>query len=246
MKNHLSPIFWGAANHAEFVKGIQHSINQIQPQGIFTGDNLFTYGRNLSFLDDVRFMEAFNKNVETDIERAIIWRNYVLCWAARNSMRIEGDFVECACYKGITARIVCDYVEIGNSDKHYYLYDLFEHTPDMIHHSLPELGSDLYTKVKQRFSDLERVHVTQGPVPEVLKQIAPEKIALLHIDLNNAPAEIGALELLFDRVSPGGAIILDDYGWLAYRAQKEAEDPFFEKHGYRVLELPTGQGMVIK
>ena len=246
MKNYLTNMFWGPSNHNEFFKGVQHAINQLTPHGIFTGDNIFTFGRNLSFLDDEKFMSAFSKHVETDAEKAIIWRLNILCWAAQQSLRIEGDFVECACYKGISARIVCDYVEFEKRDKKYYLYDLFEHSSEMEHHSMPEHGTDLYTLVKQRFADLPQVHVTQGAVPEILHRVSPEKIAFLHLDLNNAPAEIGALELLFDRVSTGGVIILDDYGWLAYRAQKEAEDPFFEKRGYRVLELPTGQGLVIK
>jgi len=68
----------------------------------------------------------------------------------------------------------------------------------------------------------------------------------MHLDLNNADAEIGALKLLFERMVPGAVLVLDDYGWLAYRAQKLAEDPWFAQRGYRVLELPTGQGLLIK
>lgn len=45
---------------------------------------------------------------------------------------------------------------------------------------------------------------------------------------------------------PGGLIVLDDYGWLGYRAQKEAEDAFFAERSYMVLELPTGQGLIVK
>lgn len=42
-------------------------------------------------------------------------------------------------------------------------------------------------------------------------------------------------------------IILDDYEWsMIYRPQKLAEDPWFEARGYRVMPLPTGQGLVIK
>ena len=41
-------------------------------------------------------------------------------------------------------------------------------------------------------------------------------------------------------------IVLDDYGWSLYRAQKQAEDAFFAERGYLVLELPTGQGLVVK
>ena len=246
MKNYLTNMFWGPADHDQFANGIQQAINQVVPNGIFTGDNIFTFGRNLSFLDDEKFMAAFSQHVETDAEKAIIWRINILCWAALQSLRVEGDFVECACYKGISARIVCDYIEFGKTNKNYYLYDLFEHSVEMDHHSMPEHSSNLYTLVKQRFSDLQQVHITQGAVPDVLHLVSPDKIAFLHLDLNNTSAELGALELLFDRVSTGGIIILDDYGWLAYRAQKEAEDPFFERRGYRVLELPTGQGLVIK
>lgn len=246
MKNHLTKVFFGPADFDKFVEGMQLAIHQLPPNGIFTGDNLFTFGRNLSFLDDAEFMAAFDKHAETDIEKAVIWRYHVLCWAARNGMRLEGDFVECACYKGTSARIVCDYLDFGNSGKQYYLYDLFEHDAGMDHHIMPEHGADLFGRVKQRFADLPNVHVTQGSVPETLHQIAPEKIAFLHLDINSVAAEVGALEFLFDRIVPGGVIVLDDYGWLGYSAQKEAEDPFFAARGYRVLELPTGQGMVIK
>lgn len=248
MQNHLTNMFWGLANHTEFIKGLQHGVNQLAGQdGIYTGDNLFTYHRNLSFLEDEKLMAAFRKHATTQVEQAILWRVSIVAWAARNGMRLEGDFVECACYKGTTARIVCDYLDFNSQpDRHYYLYDLFEHDASMPHHSMPEHSAQLYEAVKQRFADTSNVTITQGKVPDVLKQVAPEKIAFMHIDLNNAEAEIGALELLFDRMVPGAVLILDDYGWLAYRPQKLAEDPWLEKRGYRVMELPTGQGLLIK
>lgn len=40
-------------------------------------------------------------------------------------------------------------------------------------------------------------------------------------------------------------MLLDDCGGYAYRAQQRAEDAFFAAQGYKVLELPTGQGLVI-
>jgi len=191
-------------------------------------------------------MKAFDAHAQTQLEQSVIWRRSVLCWAGWHGMNIEGDFVECACYMGTAARIVCDYVELGKSEKHYYLYDLFEHTEEMEHHSLSEHGAGLYEQVKQRFSDIERVVVTQGSVPQILQSVVPEKVAFLHLDLNNAEAELGTMELLYDRITPGGIIVLDDYGWLGYRDQKLALDPFFEARGHKVLELPTGQGLVIK
>lgn len=111
---------------------------------------------------------------------------------------------------------------------------------------MPAHGGGLYEEVRKKFVDFPNVIVTQGRVPEVLDQVSPQKIAFLHLDLNNVDAEIGALEVLFDRMVPGAVMVLDDYGWLAYREQKLAEDEWLGKRGYRVLELPTGQGLVIK
>lgn len=249
MKNHVTTAFYGLQEkQPEFINGIQHSLNQISLQhGIYTGDNLFTYHRNLGFLDDEKFMSAFNKHASTLEEQGLLWRLSTVTWAALNGMRLDGDFVEIACYKGTTARIVCDYLDLAAYPKRqYYLYDLFEHDASMQHHSMPEHGENLYEQVKQRFSDVPNVVVTQGKVPDILTEVAPQKIAFIHLDLNSADAEVGALEILFDRMVPGAVMILDDYGWLAYREQKLAEDPWFAKRGYRVLELPTGQGLLIK
>jgi hypothetical protein len=83
-------------------------------------------------------------------------------------------------------------------------------------------------------------------VPEALAGSAPARIAFLHLDMNSSRAEVGALQLLYDRLLPGAFLLLDDYGWYAYREQKLAEDAFFEKRGVGVLELPTGQGLLVK
>lgn len=231
-----------------FFQHLQQTINNTMTGGIFTGDNLFTFNRNLGFLEDTAFMKAREKHVETKIEESIIWRNHVQCWAAKSVLarKIPGDFVECGCYKGVSVGIICDYVDFANSGRHYYLYDLFEHDDSMVHHALDAHGPDLFDAVKQRFSGYSNITVSKGFIPDVLDEVAPETIAFLHIDLNNAPAEIGALDRLFSRVSPGGIVIFDDYGWLGYHAQKDAEDPWLAERGYQVLELPTGQGLLFK
>jgi hypothetical protein len=41
-------------------------------------------------------------------------------------------------------------------------------------------------------------------------------------------------------------IVLDDYGWNAHRTRKLSADVFMLEHGLSVLELPTGQGLVVK
>jgi O-methyltransferase len=104
----------------------------------------------------------------------------------------------------------------------------------------------LYESVRERFARFTNVTVVKGVLPEALDRAAPERIGFLHIDLNSPRAEIGVLGRVFDRVSPGGVIVFDDYGWKMFHKQKEAEDDFMRRRGYEIIELPTGQGLVVK
>lgn len=249
MQNHLvAEAFYNLKDKNSFYVGFRQVLNAVgTPNGTYFSDQLFTFHRNLSFLEDQVFVDAFNRNMKTPQERGVIWRNAVVLWGFRNGLRLEGDFVECACYRGSTARVMCEATDFGSlTDRRYYLYDLFEHDSSMKHHAMPAHSKSLYESVRARFADMPNVIVTQGKVPKVLDKVAPEKIAFMHLDLNNAGAELGALKILFERMVPGAIMVLDDYGWLAYREQKLAEDPWLLERGYRVLELPTGQGLVIR
>jgi len=247
MLNHLKAIFYGVKDYQAFCTLIQSAITQIKvQQGIFTGDNLIAFNRNLSFLEDAPLMAAFNAHADQPEEQAALWRTAVSAYFARRAMALPGDIVECACYRGTTARIICDYVDFGESGKEMWLYDLFEHQDAMAHHAMPTHGAGLYEFVRNRFADLPNVHVVKGEVPSILAAQAPETVAHLHLDLNDVTAELAALEVFYDRVVPGGTIVFDDYGWLTYRDQKLAEDAFLSTRGAGILELPTGQGLLIK
>lgn len=246
MPHYLSSAFFSVHDGKGFGESLQAAINCTRSDGLFTGDNLFTFAKNLSFLGNEKFMEAFGRHAQTDIEKGIIWRTYVLCWAAAQGLRREGDFVECGTYKGTSAHIILDYLDFDKSHRNFHLYDLFEHAPQMSHVKLPEHGAQLHEGVCKRFADHPSVKIFKGSVEDTLPGSAPERIAFLHIDMNNAKAEQFALETLYPRVADGAFIVLDDYGWLRYSAQKEVADMYLNKLGHQVLELPTGQGLVIK
>jgi O-methyltransferase len=234
----------GVLDAEEFFKTRDRLIEQFaHKDAVFAGDNLITWGKTLGFLRDPKFGAVVNANTRSGIERSTVWRLSTLVWAARQVSGLEGDFVECACYRGSSVRTVMDMVDI--SHRRYFLYDLFEHDETMPHGAMPEHSATLLEEVRARFPE-PNVIITQGRVPESLEIAAPEKIAFMHLDLNNREAEIGALEKLWDRIVPGGVLILDDFGWCGYMPQYVAETDWFAARGYSILELPTGQGMVIK
>jgi O-methyltransferase len=94
----------------------------------------------------------------------------------------------------------------------------------------------------KRFEGYANLRVIKGVIPDVLDDGCPDKISFLHLDMNAAKAEIGALEVLFEKMVPGGFVVLDDFGHSRHRNQFTAERAWFKAHGHEVLELPTGQG----
>lgn len=217
---------------------------------VYAGDNVILFNRTLGFLQDERFMSAFTANVRTEQEKSLALRLNTLVWAAEQALPVDGDFVECGVLHGFCSAVIADYLEFGKLDKTLYLYDTFEGIPEEFNsenRSNPEsVGAGAYEGVVERFSQYPNVRIVKGIVPETFAKAVPESVAFLHLDMNSSKSEIAALEELFDRVSAGGVVVFDDYGWEGYEAQKIAEDAFMAKRGYRILELPSGQGLLIK
>ena len=66
----------------------------------------------------------------------------------------------------------------------------------------------------------------RGMVPDTLSQVTATAICYLSLDMNNTAPEIAAAEHFWDRLVPGGIIVLDDYGWRKQINQNIAFDRF--------------------
>lgn len=252
-----------------FVYGFNHFVSGVLSRAhlsVFWGNLLLTLNKSAGFLEDEKFNLCLRKiegSHQYDAYRApqsIAWRLHTLVWAAASAAKLPGDFVECGVFKGDMSWVITELLDFAKLDKTFYLYDTFagfaekysspQDFPDAPNFydyaNLVYSDESIYPEVKKRFAHLSNVEVVKGIVPDVLAQISPEKIAFLHVDLNSPAAEKAALEALFDRVVSGGMIVFDDYGWFAARKQKDAIDAFMSPRGYHVLELPTGQGLVVK
>ena len=113
-----------------------------------------------------------------------------------------------------------------------------------------ELDSGFYTTsvdaVRANFAEWKNVSIIVGAIPETLEQIDTPSIAFLHIDMNCSPPEVAAIRHLWDRLTPGAPVLLDDYAYYGYESQKIGMDAFATERGLSILSLPTGQGLLIK
>ena len=73
-------------------------------------------------------------------------------------------------------------------------------------------------------------------IPEYLRRRPATRIALLHLDMDVREPTAFALEQLYDRVVPGGLIVVDDYGAVA--GASDAVDAFLQRTGLAIEKLP--------
>lgn len=232
----------------------------------FWGDRLLTLDKSAGFLSNPEFKKAFetikgkHQYDQYNSPHTIAWRLHTLVWAAQSALNIEGDLVECGVFKGDMSWVISQTVDFVSAKKKFYLYDTFAGFSDKYSSTEDFPGNPnflnfahgvyseehIYDSVCERFANQPDIFVIKGVVPDILLEKAPEKISFLHIDLNSPAAEIGALEFLFPRLTSGAILVFDDYGWKQFYKQKEVEDAFMQKHHHSILELPTGQGLVIK
>lgn len=230
------------------------TIADIYKGRFYCNDMLIGLWRNLSFRHDQKFMSCFYDEASNEQEKSLLWRLHTLAWAAKNALNVEGDFVECGVFKGFCSAVILKYIDFQDVSRQAYLYDTFEGLPEKTSTEQERRAWDytmldseeIYNVVREKFSKYKNVNIVRGIVPDSFSQAVPEKIAFLHIDMNSAMAERLALEHLFDKVTLGGVIVFDDFGWTCNVHQMEEELAFMSERGHHVLELPTGQGIVIK
>lgn len=231
----------------------------------YNADALMVWGKTTDFLDDPKFINAYRagmdsghmigrpKGSQEDIH--IEWRISVCCWAAWHAKQLEGDFVECGTNTGIMSLSICNYIDFNSTGKQFFLFDTFCGIPES-QISTVELAlgrqheNDIYEEcfelTKRNFKPFPKARLVRGMVPETLNSVNIEKVCYLMLDMNITKPEIAAMNHFWDKLVPGAIVLMDDYGWLGYINQKKALDAFAASKGAKILNLPTGQGLLLK
>jgi len=216
------------------------------------------------FMQDAAFRRAYARGVQaiggTDTYHWH-WRIHLGLWAARVGARLDGDFVECGVNRGFLSSAIMEYLDWNSLDRDFYLLDTFagvderlasadELAAGALEKNAADLASGFYVRgvegVRANFAQWPRARIVQGTVPDTLAEIGTRQVAYLHLDMNSAAPEVAALSHLWDRLVDGAPVLLDDYAYLGYAAQKQAMDTFARSRGVSVCALPTGQGLIIR
>ena len=181
---------------------------------------------------------------------------------------IQGDLVECGVYKGRHAVVIALTLGQKNvADRDIYLYDTFSgmtdpgpgdvrtkragREPDLEHgwnedaggyHDRKKVGplEEVKRNVDSTGYTQDRFHYMRGDIRETLPNSSHESIALLRLDIDWYELTKHAITHLYDLVSPGGLVIIDDYG--SHIGARKAVDEFFESRGFSPFLARTEKG----
>lgn len=188
---------------------------------------------------------AVQPYTQTSRERIVTLADAVSYVARRG---IPGDFVECGVWLGGSAMVIAKtLLELGVTDRRIWLYDTFGAMPQPAEDEreanrdfagrLPErLTSDVpygayLPRVRENVASTgypgELVTCVCGMVEETIPETVPDAISLLRLDTDWYSSTAHELRHLYPLLSPGGVLIVDDYGH--FQGARKATDEYFER-----------------
>lgn len=174
-----------------------------------------------------------------------------VCDAIRyvTAANIPGDYVECGVWRGGSSMAAAlALMAAGDQSRTLHLFDTYEgmsapsahdvRAGDRVAAARLLERADTADKIWCRASiedvranmastgyPMERVVLTKGKVEDTLPAHAPATIAVLRLDTDWYESTRHELEHLYPLLSPGGVLIVDDYGYWA--GARQAVDEYF-------------------
>ena len=177
-------------------------------------------------------------------------RIWILYSLARQAINIPGNFWECGVYKGGTGILLAHLVRSSQPERHLRLFDTFIGMPktdlDLDYHKEGDFADNSLEAVKNRIKECSKVSFHQGLMPKTFSGLETETIAFAHIDVDIHQSVIDCCEFIYPRLSAGGFMLFDDYGFPSCPGARLAVDEFFKNKPEIPITLPTGQAMIVK
>ena len=205
--------------------------------------------------EDVQIINSVKPYTMTNAERIFSLIQSVR-YVVKNN--IPGDIVECGVWRGgsmmATAKTL---LQLNNKEKQLYLFDTFEGMtkPEKIDVSQSNLiaseefnntkvDSDSSTWCRASLEDVksnlfsigydkEKIHFIKGKVENTLPSDEIKTISILRLDTDWYKSTKHELIHLFPKISKGGVLIIDDYGF--WQGAKKAVDEYISENNIQIL-----------
>jgi len=134
---------------------------------------------------------------------------------------VEGVFIEFGVYQG--NRFIIFLEEALKQNKEIYGFDSFEGMPEPVKEDYDKEGKCFYPKGRlyaninevlskiPKFVSKDKYHIIKGFLPDTLSLVNIDKVSFAHIDLDQYKATKDVFSWIWDKLSPNGILLCDDY-----------------------------------
>lgn len=162
---------------------------------------------------------------------------------------VNGDFAELGVYKGNSAAMLAHFA--AKSGRHLYLFDTFSGFDESDLVDLDENRSLQFSDtslegVRALVGHRETCTYVEGVFPKSIPPIAEKAaFAFVHIDCDLYKPMRDALDFFYQRLVPGGMIIVHDYSSGEWAGATQALDEFRASAGVALVLLPDKSGSAV-
>jgi O-methyltransferase len=203
--------------------------------------------RGRYLLADKDFREYFEKFLASGN-----WKNFERRWNLGQMLRllpsIAGDLAECGVFEGAGAYQLCRFA--SEHGRKVHLFDSFQGL------SAPKENDGTYwtegglsaseERVRANLKEFYCFEIFPGWIPDAFVKVADRKYAFVHIDVDLEQPTFDSIAFFYPRMSTGGVMLLDDHGYDTCPGARKAALEFMADKPEPVIDLSTGQGMIIK
>lgn len=172
----------------------------------------------------------------------------------RSVVTLEGDIIECGSARCGTSVIIANYLRSNGINKKVYALDSFGRGFDLAElkderqAGLTRAGNDAFVQTSYRYvtCKIQKLGISDMVIPvkgyfehTLYGLVESNKICLALIDCDLKKSTTYCAEIIWPKLSKGGAIVFDDYDndlFRTFKGPKIAVDEFVKKHDNEISD----------
>jgi len=177
-------------------------------------------------------------------------RRWMLHQLLRATGEVDGDTAECGVFRGASSYLICAANVAGGKPRTHHLFDSFAglsapDAKDGSHWRQHDLRYGL-ENVKENLGRFSELEFHPGWIPDRFFEVESHRFSFVHIDVDLYAPTRDSIRFFYPRLSQGGIIVCDDYGFASCPGATKAIDEYLADKPEKMIGLSDGGGFLIK
>jgi hypothetical protein len=244
-----------------FEKGLLRKFQHKIVERVAVWGNRYLYKPQILWTRDHSWLDPYREYMNNDptMKRPQVRkldRRFMLIELARYVRHLPGSTAECGVARGVGSALICKALEGAYREgDHHYGFDAFSGLAEPVEQDKLASGAKGWAAgelshdgslAQELFAKFPQAELRVGWIPETFADLPEQQFRFVHIDVDLYEVTRDCVEFFYPRLVVGGVMLFDDHGMISCPGARKAVEEYFAKTDEQILDLPTGQGLLIK